>query len=96
MLGVMNELLGAVLSKLGHPPFSAPSPISLPFPQWVGVPGEEDGAESWALSLPAQAGAEAYWGSFVVRRVPQHVGTHSHLRLHLLGTLATYMTQIIL
>lgn len=55
VLHVVNELLGTVLGKLGsHPLLFAPSPILLPLPQWVGVPGEEERAECWDLSLPPQ------------------------------------------
>lgn len=53
VLGVVNELLGAVLGKSGpNPLLCAPSSTPPPhYPNWWGARGGE-GAEFWDLSLP--------------------------------------------
>lgn len=54
VLSVVNELLGAVLSKLGPNPLLGPF-YPLPLPQRVAVPGREEGTGFWGLPLPPQA-----------------------------------------
>lgn len=52
VLGVVNELLGTALSKLGPiPPLPAPSPSPTPLAQGGAVPRTEEGAEFWGFQF---------------------------------------------
>lgn len=55
VLSVVNELLGAVLSKLGPNPRLGPFSCPLPLQQRVAVPGREEGMGFWDPPLPPQA-----------------------------------------